>query len=118
MLSMVVVGILVKYFDSCLLLACGFGILGYSTLLLRHINLGISMASLALPNLINGFASGFIFVPLTTMTMGRLRREEVGNAAGISARSESAVTQSSARIARVDRSHHWVKTRNLVICSC
>jgi MFS transporter, DHA2 family, multidrug resistance protein len=33
--------------------------------------------------LINGFASGFIFVPLTTLTMGRLRKEEIGNAAGI-----------------------------------
>jgi DHA2 family multidrug resistance protein len=83
MLSMVVVGILVRYVDSRLLLACGFGILGYSTLLLSHVNLGISMASVALPNLINGFASGFIFVPLTTMTMGSLRNEEIGNAAGI-----------------------------------
>jgi DHA2 family multidrug resistance protein len=83
MISMVVVGILVKYVDSRLLLACGFGILAYSTLLLSHVNLGISMASVALPNLINGFATGFIFVPLTTMTMGRLRKEEVGNAAGI-----------------------------------
>jgi DHA2 family multidrug resistance protein len=83
MASMAMVGILVKYVDSRLLLACGFGILGYSTLLLSHVNLGISMASVAVPNLINGFASGFIFVPLTTMTMGRLRKEEVGNAAGI-----------------------------------
>jgi DHA2 family multidrug resistance protein len=83
MLSMVVVGVLVRYIDSRLLLACGFGILGYSTFLLSHINLGISMASVALPNLINGFASGFIFVPLTTMAMGRLPKEEVGNAAGI-----------------------------------
>jgi DHA2 family multidrug resistance protein len=83
MLSMVVVGILVRYVDSRVLLACGFGILGYSTFLLSHVNLDISMASVALPNLINGFAGGFIFVPLTTMTMGRLRREEVGNAAGI-----------------------------------
>ena len=41
------------------------------------------MASVAVPNLLNGFASGFIFVPLTTMTMGRLRKEEMGNAAGI-----------------------------------
>jgi len=83
MLSMVVVGVLVRYIDSRLLLACGFGILGYSTFLLSHVNLGISMASVALPNLINGFAGGFIFVPLTTMAMGRLRKEEVGNAAGI-----------------------------------
>jgi DHA2 family multidrug resistance protein len=83
MLSMAVVGILVRYVDGRVLLACGFGILGYSTLLLSHINLTISMASVVVPNLINGFASGFIFVPLTTMTMGSLRKEEVGNAAGI-----------------------------------
>jgi DHA2 family multidrug resistance protein len=82
-LSMILVGTLVNSIDSRLLLACGFGILGYSTLLLSHINLGISMSSIVLPNLINGFASGFIFVPLTTMTMGRLRKEEIGNAAGI-----------------------------------
>jgi len=31
----------------------------------------------------NGFATGCIFVPLTTMTMGRLAKEEIGNAAGI-----------------------------------
>ncbi len=81
--SMMVVGWLVNRVDGRLLLACGFGIMGYSIYLLSHINLGISMASVALPNLINGFAGGFIFVPLTTMTMGRLRKEEIGNAAGI-----------------------------------
>ena len=36
-----------------------------------------------MPNFINGFAGGFVFVPLTTMTMGRLRKQEIGNAAGI-----------------------------------
>jgi DHA2 family multidrug resistance protein len=83
MLAMIVAGTLVNYIDSRLLLACGFGILGYSTLLLSHINLGISMVSVALPTLINGFAGGLIFVPLTTMAMGMLRKEEIGNASGI-----------------------------------
>jgi DHA2 family multidrug resistance protein len=83
LLSMIVVGTLVNYIDGRLLLACGFGILGYSVFLLSHVNLDISMASVILPNLINGFATGFIFVPLTTMTMGKLRKEEIGNAAGI-----------------------------------
>ncbi|MGA2961366.1 MAG: DHA2 family efflux MFS transporter permease subunit [Candidatus Korobacteraceae bacterium] len=83
MLSMIVVGTLVNYIDGRVLLACGFGILGYSALLLSHVNLDISMTSIILPNLINGFATGFIFVPLTTMTMGRLRKEDIGNAAGI-----------------------------------
>ncbi|HTU02638.1 MAG TPA: DHA2 family efflux MFS transporter permease subunit [Candidatus Sulfotelmatobacter sp.] len=83
MLSMIVVGRLVQYLDGRLLLAAGFGILAYSTLLLSHANLDIAMVSVALPNLINGFASGFIFVPLTTMTMGRLSNQEIGNAAGL-----------------------------------
>jgi DHA2 family multidrug resistance protein len=41
------------------------------------------MGSVALPNFINGFAGGFVFVPLTTMAMGLLRKQEIGNAAGI-----------------------------------
>ncbi|MGA2673198.1 MAG: DHA2 family efflux MFS transporter permease subunit [Terracidiphilus sp.] len=83
LLSMIVVGILVNYIDGRILLACGFGIFGYSTFLLSHLNLGISMGSVALPNFINGFAGGFVFVPLTTMAMGMLRKQEIGNAAGI-----------------------------------
>jgi hypothetical protein len=31
----------------------------------------------------NGFAMGFIFVPLTTITLSRLRKQEMGNATGI-----------------------------------
>jgi DHA2 family multidrug resistance protein len=83
MLSMVVAGTLAGYVDGRLLLAFGFVVFGSSSLMLSHVNLGISMASVAVPNLINGFAGGFIFVPLTTMAMGRLRKEEIGNAAGI-----------------------------------
>jgi DHA2 family multidrug resistance protein len=83
LISMIVVGILVNYIDGRVLLAAGFAIFGYSSLLLGHINLGISMGSVAAPNFINGFAGGFVFVPLTTMAMGMLRKQEIGNAAGI-----------------------------------
>jgi DHA2 family multidrug resistance protein len=82
-LSMMVVGVLVNYVDGRLLLIGGFGILGFSTLLFSRINLDISIGSVAWPNFFNGFAGGFIFVPLTTMAMGRLRKEAIGNAAGI-----------------------------------
>jgi DHA2 family multidrug resistance protein len=83
LLSMIVVGFLVNHIDGRILLACGFAIFGYSTLLLSHINIGISMGSVAMPNFINGFAGGFVFVPLTTMSMGLLRKQEIGNASGI-----------------------------------
>ena len=82
-LAMILVGVLLKYVDVRILLACGFVILAYSTFLLSRVNLEISMGSVAVPNLINGFAGGLIFVPLTTMAMGRLRKEQIGNAAGI-----------------------------------
>jgi len=81
--SMILAGILVNYLDGRILLAFGLAILGYSTYMLSEVNLGISIGSVALPNMINGFAGGFIFVPLTTMTMSRLRKQEIGNAAGI-----------------------------------
>jgi DHA2 family multidrug resistance protein len=83
LLSMVIVGVLVNYVDGRILLAGGFAIFGYSTLMLSHLNLGISMGSVAVPNFINGFAGGFVFVPLTTMTMGMLKKHEIGNASGI-----------------------------------
>jgi DHA2 family multidrug resistance protein len=81
--SVIVVGVLMNYVDSRILLACGFAFVAYSAFLLGQINLGISMASVVVPNLINGFAGGFIFVPLTVMTMSHLRKQEIGNAAGI-----------------------------------
>ena len=83
LVSVVAVGVLINYVDGRILLAFGFGLVGYSAFLLGQINLGISMTSVVVPNLINGFAGGFIFVPLTTMTMSHLRKQDIGNAAGI-----------------------------------
>jgi DHA2 family multidrug resistance protein len=83
LVSMIVAGILVRYVDERLMLAVGFAILGYSTILLSRINLQVSMVSIIVPNVLNGFSGGLIFVPLTTMAMGRLRKEQIGNASGI-----------------------------------
>jgi DHA2 family multidrug resistance protein len=58
-------------------------IFAVSTLVLSHINLGISMGAVAWPNFWNGFGGGFVFLPLTTLAMSRLRKQEMGNAAGI-----------------------------------
>ena len=83
LIAMLVVGALANRVDGRILLSVGLGIFGYSTLELSRINLGISMSSVAIPNFINGFGGGFVFVPLTTMAMGLLKKEEMGNAAGI-----------------------------------
>jgi DHA2 family multidrug resistance protein len=61
----------------------GFSVLAYSIYLFSKINLEISISSIVWPNIISGFAMGFIFVPLTTMALGTLSNEQMGNASGV-----------------------------------
>src|SRR5208337_697425 len=65
------------------LLLFGFTLFGLSSLLLSRLTLQVSMRNIVMPNVLNGFGSGFIFVPLSTITLGVLRNDQIGNAAGI-----------------------------------
>jgi DHA2 family multidrug resistance protein len=69
--------------DERRLLPFGFLVLGYSSYALGNLNLDISPLNVVWANVINGLATGFIFVPLTTSAMGMLRNEEMGNATGL-----------------------------------
>jgi MFS transporter, DHA2 family, multidrug resistance protein len=82
-ISTLIVGRLITRFDTRLLLLIGFGTLAYATWIFAGIDLQISSWSIAGPNIISGFAFGFLFVPLTTTTMGTLENEQVRNATGI-----------------------------------
>src|SRR5205807_453427 len=55
----------------------------YAIYMFSKINLEISVSSIVWPNIISGFAMGFIFVPLTTMALGTLANEQMGNASGV-----------------------------------
>ncbi|MCL2659809.1 MAG: DHA2 family efflux MFS transporter permease subunit [Acidobacteriaceae bacterium] len=83
MASMVIAGALANKIDRRLLMMFGFVVLGISGLMFARINLDVSMSTVVLPNVLNGFSGGFIFVPLTTMAMGHLRKQEIGDATGI-----------------------------------
>jgi DHA2 family multidrug resistance protein len=82
-LSMIVVGRLVGRVDGRYLIMFGFVVLAFSTYMLAGLNLDIAMSNVVWPNIISGCAMGFIFVPLTTMAMGTLPNEQVGNASGV-----------------------------------
>ncbi|MFL6230716.1 MAG: DHA2 family efflux MFS transporter permease subunit [Pyrinomonadaceae bacterium] len=82
-LSMVLIGRLVGKIDGRWLIIFGFSVLAYSTYMFSDINLQISMGSIVVPSIISGAAMGFVFVPLTTMAMGTLPNEQMGNAAGV-----------------------------------
>jgi len=81
--SMLIVGRLIGKVPSRYLIIFGFSVLGYSTYLFSKINLEISISSIVYPSIISGFAMGFIFVPLTTMALGTLSNEQMGNASGV-----------------------------------
>jgi MFS transporter, DHA2 family, multidrug resistance protein len=65
------------------LLIFGFSLLACSSWMLSSINLQVSAASVIWPSVLNGIAISFIFVPLTTATMGQLQQNQIGNASGL-----------------------------------
>ncbi|HEX3144274.1 MAG TPA: DHA2 family efflux MFS transporter permease subunit [Pyrinomonadaceae bacterium] len=81
--SMLIVGRLINRIRGRYLVMFGFSVLAYSIFLFSKINLEISISSIVWPNIISGFAMGFIFVPLTTMALGTLSNEQMGNASGV-----------------------------------
>ena len=81
--SMILVGRLIGKIDGRYLVMFGFLVLGYATYQFSDINLMVTSSSITWPNIISGFAMGFIFVPLTTMAMGTLANEQMGNASGV-----------------------------------
>ncbi|HEY0544777.1 MAG TPA: DHA2 family efflux MFS transporter permease subunit [Pyrinomonadaceae bacterium] len=83
MASMLIVGRLIGKIDSRVLMTFGFAVLAISMYMLVGVNLDIATSNIVWPNIINGFAMGFIFVPLTTTATGTLAREQMSNAAGI-----------------------------------
>ncbi|HEV2318536.1 MAG TPA: DHA2 family efflux MFS transporter permease subunit [Verrucomicrobiae bacterium] len=81
--STFIVGRLVGKIRNRYLLSFGFFLLAYSAWMLSSINLQVSMASVIFPSILNGIAVSFIFVPLTTTTMGYLAQNQIGNASGL-----------------------------------
>jgi len=80
---MVLVGSLVAFLDNHRLLAIGFGILAFSSFRFSYINLEIAMPNMTWLAIVYAFATGFIFVPLTTLAVATLEKQDMGNAAGI-----------------------------------
>lgn len=82
-LSMLIAARLIGRVDERLLIAIGILIRGGSLFMLGNLNFSMSMSTIIWPNIVNGFANGFLFVPLTTLTMKTLPRELTGAGTGI-----------------------------------
>lgn len=82
-IAMPLVGLLVGKVDTRVLVSLGFGIFGICSLTWGTLTLQISPWSLLIPIIVSGFALGLVFVPLSTVTLGDLPAESVGNGSGL-----------------------------------
>jgi DHA2 family multidrug resistance protein len=69
--------------DQRLMLAFGCLLNAVSLYMMTVLTPGMDYWALALPRFIQGFAVGFIFVPLSTMTLATIRREKLVNATAV-----------------------------------
>src|SRR5262249_5151867 len=83
MVSAIVVGRMITVLDPRLLVAAGLVLLAASGFMFAGLTLQISVGNVVWAAVLNGLSTGMIFVPLSLMTMGRLRNEQMGNAAGL-----------------------------------
>lgn len=83
MVAMPFVGYLTAKLDNRVLIGVGFAGVGVCTLWMGVANLQMGEYTLFWAIILSGFFVGFIFVPLSTITMGTLGNEKIGGAAGL-----------------------------------
>jgi DHA2 family multidrug resistance protein len=74
---------LVSKIDPRYLVSTGFLVFGICSLIWGNLTLQISPWSLLWPVIISGFSLGLVFVPLSVVSLGDLRPEQVGNGSGL-----------------------------------
>jgi DHA2 family multidrug resistance protein len=74
---------LVTRVDQRAMLAFGCLLNAASLYMMTSLTLGMDYWALALPRFIQGFAVGFIFVPLSTLTLATVRRDKLVNATAV-----------------------------------
>jgi DHA2 family multidrug resistance protein len=81
--SLIVAGRLYNRLDPRLLVACGCLAAGLGTSYMANFYAEIDFWNIALPGLLRGVGSGFIFIPLTTLSLSAVPKEQMGAASGL-----------------------------------
>jgi DHA2 family multidrug resistance protein len=78
-----VAGALVNRVNPKILLSFGILVNAYATYLMSNFSLNADFYTVIWPRVVLGIGMGFFFIPLTTMTMSEIKKEDMGNASGI-----------------------------------
>ncbi|HVC43716.1 MAG TPA: DHA2 family efflux MFS transporter permease subunit [Candidatus Binataceae bacterium] len=81
--SIMLAGRLFTMMDPRVLIAGGCLIAGYGTWGMANFNPQIDFWNIAMPGIYRGIGSGLIFIPITTLSLGAVSNEEMGNASGL-----------------------------------
>jgi MFS transporter, DHA2 family, multidrug resistance protein len=80
---MPLVGRLIAFMDARWMLVIGISIFVASTFMLGGLNTQIGMSNVVWPMVVQGVGLGFIFVPLSTLSVSTLAQRQMGNATGL-----------------------------------
>jgi DHA2 family multidrug resistance protein len=83
LLASFLVGLMVNHFDNRKLIGVGIFMIGISSLMLGGLNLEFAPSTLYWPQFLQGVGLAFCMVPLMTVAVGMLKKEQMGNATGI-----------------------------------
>jgi len=83
MISMPIAGKLITKMNPKAILAFGIAVTAYAVYLMAQFNLLADFNTIIWPRTVMGVGLGFLFIPLTTLTLSSIRKEEMGNATAI-----------------------------------
>ncbi|MFO0754559.1 MAG: MFS transporter, partial [Thermodesulfovibrionales bacterium] len=83
LLAMPIAGRLVTKVNPKGLLLFGILVSSYSTYLMSQFTLQAGFTTVIWPRVVLGIGMGFLFIPLTTLTLSTIRKEDMGNATAI-----------------------------------
>ncbi|MGH7933012.1 MAG: DHA2 family efflux MFS transporter permease subunit [Candidatus Binataceae bacterium] len=83
LVSIILAGRLFNKIDPRLIVAIGCIVGGIGTWDMAHFNPQIDFWGIAVPGILRGVGSGFIFIPMTTLSLGAVSKEQMGAASGL-----------------------------------
>jgi DHA2 family multidrug resistance protein len=83
MIAMPIAGKLITKVNPKAVLAFGIAVASYSLYLMSQFNLQADFHTIFWPRVVMGAGMGFLFIPLTTLTLSSIRKEAMGNATAI-----------------------------------
>jgi len=83
MIAMAISGKLVSKMSPKAILAFGIAVAAYAVHLMGQFSLSADFYTVIWPRIVLGIGMGFLFIPLNTVTMSSIQKEEMGNATAI-----------------------------------